>query len=66
MYRQIGCRRFAEVKKYKKIEYMGENSMQKYWKKAYRAVKMKKRCYREKVALYRLRKSPEFKYLIES
>ncbi len=40
--------------------------MQKYWKKAYRAIKMKKRCYREKVALYRLRKSPELKYLIES
>ncbi len=39
--------------------------MNKKWKRAFKAVADKKRDYREKAAVYRLRKSPEFKYLVQ-
>ncbi len=39
--------------------------MKKRWKMAFKAITIKKRDYREKAAVYRLRKSPEFNYLVQ-
>ncbi len=39
--------------------------MKKKWKMAFKTVTAKKRDYREKAAVYRLRKSPELNYLVQ-
>jgi len=50
----------------KKERYRRDCKMKKRWKRAFKAITVKKRDYREKAAVYRLRKSPEFKYLVQS
>ncbi|WP_457593645.1 hypothetical protein [Hydrogenimonas sp.] len=39
--------------------------MKKRWKSAFRKIVQEQRCRREKTALYRLRNSPEFDYLVQ-